>query len=196
MVLQILPFTVIGLLSSGLGAWIWPPPTSAGATLLRTLLLLLSFLGLLALKRTANWNVVILVLFGFLVGSFAGLIPSGKGNLQWWYSLGLASSIIIASYFASRIIRRRLSEIGMGLWLLTWIYVLGWAGLFLLDLDPVFQVVWASFGLILFVGMSIVWFSNSKPALDRFPGSALGIDLFLITLNLIIASSFLLHTIR
>jgi hypothetical protein len=153
-------------------------------------------LGLLALKRTANWNVVILVLFGFLVGSFVGLIPPDEGSLQWWYLLGVASSLIIACYFASRMIRRSLSEVGMGLWFLTWIYVLGWAGLILLHLDPIFHMVWASFGLVLFAGMSVVWFSNTKSTLDRLPGSALGTDLYLITLNLILASRFLLLSIR
>lgn len=93
-------------------------------------------------------------------------------------------------------IRRSLSEVGMGLWFLTWIYVLGWAGLILLHLDPIFHMVWASFGLVLFAGMSVVWFSNTKSTLDRLPGSALGTDLYLITLNLILASRFLLLSIR
>jgi hypothetical protein len=178
-----------------MGAWIWPPPTATSASLLRALILLLVFLGLLALKQTTYWNVILLVLFGIIVGSFAGLFSAEKGHLIWCYSTGIASTLIFACFVISQKLRKHLREIGTGLWLLTWFYVFGWVGLSLLDLDPVFQIVWATFGLALFVGMGVVWFSNTELALERLPGSALGVDLYLIMLNMILASRFLLYSI-
>lgn len=195
LVLQILPFTVLGLLSSALGAWSWSPATTSGATLVRALILLLVFLGLLAMKRTPNWNVVMLITFGFMAGSFAELIPSDRGGHYWLLSVGIASTLLILCFWLSRILRRRPREFGPGLWLLTWFYVVGWAGFLLLDVDPILQLVWIGFGLALFAGLGVVWFSNAPLALGRTPGSTLGIDLYLIMLNMIVVSRLLWQSI-
>ena len=193
--LQVLPFSVLGLVASILGAWLWPPSGSPGGTILRALILLLSFVGLVALKKTATWNIVLLAIFGALIGSFAGLLETGSKLQPWWLSLAMTLIILTISLLVGRAWRGRWNDIGVGLWVLTWIYLLGWAGLWLVHLDPLFQGVWAGFGLVLFGGMSAVWFSNSEQDLERLPGSTLGIDLYLLTLNIILAARILLLNI-
>lgn len=191
LLIQIMPFTLLGLLSSALGAWIWSYPATPGSLLLRILLLLLSFLGLLALKRTSTWNVVLLVLFGVLAGSFFVFVLPNKDQITMWLPSLVTTSLLMASYLAANRLPGRVREIGAGLWILTWFYVLGWVGLLMVEVDPLLKVIWACFGLALFSGMSMVWLSNLPAALQILPGSALGIDLYLITINLYIASHFL-----
>jgi len=185
--LQVIPITLIGLLASVLGAWIWPAPDNGETLILRVLLLLLVFLGLIALKRRVNWNVGLLIMFGFLAGSFTGLIQSGSGVENWLWALGIAITIQSISLLTSRAIRIRWNDLGVGLWLLAWAYLLGWAGLMLLDLDVAFRRVWAGFGLVLFACMSAVWFSNYPHVKDQLSGTSLGIDLYLLTINLSLA---------
>jgi hypothetical protein len=60
-----------------------------------------------------------------------------------------------------------------------------------LELDPVFRQVWAGFGLVLFACMSAVWFSNYPLVKDRLSGTSLGIDLYLLTINLSLAARIL-----
>ena len=189
--LQILSFTLIGLLASAAGALLLPPPSSTGAVTVQALFLLLAFVGLLALKRTSSWNVGLLVLFGVLAGSFSNLIQPDGGSGKWWSSLGTAVLVLVLSQWISRRWRKNWGEIGLGLWILIWIYLIGWAGLFLLPLAPVFHRVWAGFGLVLFGGITAVWFSNIEQAFERHPGAALGIDLYLLTLNIILAARIL-----
>jgi hypothetical protein len=88
--------------------------------------------------------------------------------------------------------KQQLEMIGVGFWVLSCVYLLGWAGLVLVNLDQIFQRVWAGFGVALFAGISTVWFSSSKAVMDQVPGSALGIDLYLLSLNLILAVRILL----
>jgi hypothetical protein len=160
--------------------------------MLRGLLLALSFLALLGLKKTPNWNLGVLVLFGFQVGAFINLLSPAGGLSRWWLPLGVTSGLLLVSWWFSHIRSGLLGEIGVGLWLLTWLYVLGWVIPFVLDIYPLLQRVWAGFGLCLFTGLTTIWFAHIEGALEQSLGSSLGVDLYLLTLNLILASRLLI----
>jgi hypothetical protein len=190
--LQVFPFTLIGLLVTLSGVWFWPTSGTSSEFMLRGLLLALSFLALMGLKKTPNWNLGVLILFSFQVGSFINLLSPAGGLSRWWLPLGVAFGLLIVSWWISRFRIALWGEIGVGLWLLTWMYVLGWGLLFVIEIDPLLQRVWAGFGMCLFTGMTTIWFARSESALKQSLGSSLGIDLYLLTLNLILASRLLI----
>jgi hypothetical protein len=80
-----------------------------------------------------------------------------------------------------------MKEVGIGLWLLSWAYLMGWAVIAFLGLDPVFTTAWAGAGVLIFSGLAAAWFSSLESQLDAQPGPALAADLFFLFLNLTIA---------
>jgi hypothetical protein len=118
-----------------------------------------------------------------------GLVELVPGGLQEWeYLLVLVSLKVLALVLLGVLPQALVHQFLV----LDWVYLLGWAGLVVFNLDQIFQRVWAGFGVALFAGISTVWFSSSEAAMDRVPGSALGIDLYLLFLNLILAVRILL----
>lgn len=190
--LQVFPFTILGLVISGLSAWLWPASLATGSLILRGLLLLLSFVGLMALKRLTNWNVAVLMIFAAFVGSFVRvLFPEDRVEV-WWGVIVLSLFVVGVSSLFGWNWKGRWREVGIGFWLLAWIYLLGWLGFLLFRPDPIFQKVWGGFGLSIFAGMTMVWFSTGESAINTTPGSALGIELYLLTLNAMLAAWILL----
>ncbi len=191
--LQVFPFTILGLVASGLSIWLWPTSTAPGSLILKGLSLFLSFVGLMAFKRVSNWNVFLLIIFAFFMGLFATLIFPEKRVEACWGVLVLSLFVVTACSLMGWNWKGRWREIGISFWLLAWAYLLGWVAFLILQVDPIFQKVWGGFGLSVFAGMTMVWFSTGESAIKTSPGSALGIELYLLILNISLAAWILLH---
>lgn len=190
--LQIFPFLLIGYLACLVGASIWPIPGSFDALFTRGFILILAFLGLIGLKNSPNWNVVFLLFFAFVLGSFSTLDHRMENIGSWATPLFLAIAVVVGCFFMGQRIRHGVGEFSQGIWLLSWVYILGWVGIDLLDLELLLQAVWAGFGLALFGGLITFWFAQLRSNKVGLRGSALGIDLFLLSVNVVVAIRILL----
>jgi len=105
----------------------------------------------------------------------------------WLLSAGLAVLVFALSAWLGRRLGSRMKDAGIGLWLLSWAYLMGWGVIAFLELDPVFTTAWAGAGVLIFTGLAAAWFSSLESQLDAQPGAALAVDLFFLFLNLTIA---------
>jgi hypothetical protein len=105
----------------------------------------------------------------------------------WLLSALLAALVFALSAWLGRRMGSRMREVGIGLWLLSWAYLMGWAVIAFLGLDPVFTTAWAGAGVLIFTGLAAAWFASLESQLDDQSGPALAADLFFLFLNLTIA---------
>ena len=107
----------------------------------------------------------------------------------------MAILVLAGCFVAGQRIRHEMSEINQGVWLLSWAYIFGWLGIDFLDLELVLQAVWAGFGLALFGGLLTFWFAQLRFYIGSTTGSVLGIDLYLLSVNIVVAIRILLLTL-
>ena len=190
--LQVVPVSLLGLMGSLAGIWVGP--TKPGSTILMLLvgIGLLLYIALMTFKSVPTWNVALLIGLGFVLGVFVRALVLDVRISVWMISVGLAGLVLGLSGWFGRRLGTPLLDVGIGLWLLSWAYLLGWAGIALLDLDPVFVTVWAGAGVLIFAGLAAAWFASLEPRLDAQPGAALAVDFFFLSLNLTVVIRILL----
>ncbi|MEA1976715.1 MAG: hypothetical protein U9N80_02305, partial [Chloroflexota bacterium] len=105
----------------------------------------------------------------------------------WLLSALLAVLVFAVAAWLGRRMGSRMKDLGIGLWLLSWAYLMGWAVIAFMGLDPVFTTAWAGAGVLIFSGLAAAWFASLESKLIVQPGAALAADLFFLFLNLTIA---------
>jgi hypothetical protein len=134
------------------------------------------------------------LLLGFSASLGAVLSLLARGNTQsvGYEPLGLVLACLAAGAVAGLWMGSRFGEFGVILWIVSWAYLLGWAALIFLKLDPVFYLTWSLVGLVLFTGLAAVWFANMRYHLKTLSSVSTAIDLYLISVNLYLAAMILL----
>ncbi|MFV9675956.1 MAG: hypothetical protein ACNYZI_11320, partial [Anaerolineales bacterium] len=138
-------------------------------------------------KSVPGWNVGILAALGLALGVFLRALAAEAMFSAWLLSAGFAVLVFALSAWLGRRLGSRMRDVGVGLWLLSWAYLMGWAVIAFLGLDPVFTTAWAGAGVLIFSGLAAAWFSSLEPQMDTQSGAALAVDLFFLFLNLTIA---------
>ena len=190
--LQVVPFSLLGLLGSLAGLWLGPQEAGSTFMLLAGVISLLLFIALMTFKSVPGWNVGLLAALGLALGVFLRALAAEVMFSAWLLSAGLAVLVFALSAWLGRRMGSRMKDVGIGLWLLSWAYLMGWAVIAFLGLDPVFTTAWAGAGVLIFSGLAAAWFSSLESQLDAQPGPALGVDLFFLFLNLTVALRVLL----
>ncbi|TET35429.1 MAG: hypothetical protein E3J69_05065 [Anaerolineales bacterium] len=185
--LQVVPFTLLGLLGSMVGLWFGPQEPGSTFMLLAGVVSLLLFIALMTFKSVPGWNVGLLAALGIALGVFLRALAADVMFSAWLLSALLAVLVFAVAAWIGRRMGSRMKEVGIGLWLLSWAYLMGWAVIAFLGLDPVFTTAWAGAGVLIFSGLAAAWFSSLESQLDAQPGPALAADLFVLFLNLTIA---------
>jgi len=185
--LQVVPFTLLGLLGSLAGLWFGPQEPGSTFTLLAGVVSLLLFIALMTFKSVPGWNVGLLAALGLALGVFLRALAAEVMFSAWLLSAGIAMLVFALSAWLGRRTGSRMKDVGIGLWLLSWAYLMGWAVIAFMDLDPAFTTAWAGAGVLIFSGLAAAWFSSLESQLDAQPGAALAADLFFLFLNLTIA---------
>ena len=185
--LQVVPFTLLGLLGSMVGLWFGPQEPGSTFMLLAGVVSLLLFIALMTFKSVPGWNVGLLAALGIALGVFLRALAADVMFSAWLLSALLAVLVFAVAAWIGRRMGSRMKEVGIGLWLLSWAYLMGWAVIAFLGLDSVFTTAWAGAGVLIFSGLAAAWFSSLESQLDAQPGPALAADLFFLFLNLTIA---------
>ncbi len=185
--LQVVPFSLLGLLGSLVGLWLGPQDPGSTFMLLAGVISLLLFIALMTFKSVPGWNVGILAALGLALGVFLRALAADVMISAWLLSAGLAVLVFALCAWIGRRLGSRMRDVGIGLWLLSWAYLMGWAVIAFLGLDPVFTTAWAGAGVLIFTGLAAAWFSSLESQLDDQSGPALAADLFFLFLNLTIA---------
>jgi hypothetical protein len=185
--LQVVPFTLLGLLGSLVGLWFGPKEPGSTFMLLAGVISLLLFIALMTFKSVPGWNVGLLAALGLALGVFLRALAAEAMFSAWLLSALLAALVFALSAWLGRRMGSRMREVGIGLWLLSWAYLMGWAVIAFLGLDPVFTTAWAGAGVLIFTGLAAAWFASLESQLDDQSGPALAADLFFLFLNLTIA---------
>ncbi len=190
--LQVVPLSLLGLLGSLAGLWFGPQEPGSTFMLLAGVISLLLFIALMTFKSVPGWNVGLLAALGLALGVFLRALAAEVMFSAWLHSVGLAVLVLALTAWSGRRLGSRMRDVGIGLWLLSWAYLLGWAVIAFTGLDPVFTTAWAGAGVLIFAGLAAAWFSSLETQLDAQPGAALGVDLFFLFLNLTVALRVLL----
>ena len=185
--LQVLPFSLLGLLGSLLGLWFGPQEPGSTFILIVAVIGLLIFMALMTFKSVPGWNVTLLITLGLVLGVFLRAMAVELMISAWLLSFGLAALVFALTAWMGRMVGFRMRDVGIGLWLLSWAYLLGWAVIALMGLDPVFITAWAGAGVLIFAGLAAAWFAALEPQLDVQPRAALAVDLFFLFINLVVA---------
>ncbi len=190
--LQVVPFSLLGLLASLVGLWFGPHEPGSTFMLLAGVISLLLFIALMTFKSVPGWNVGLLAALGLALGVFLRALAAEVMFSAWLLSVGLGVLVFALTAWLGRRLGSRMRDVGIGLWLLSWAYLLGWAVIAFMGLDPVFTTAWAGAGVLIFTGLAAAWFASLETQLDAQPGAALGVDLFFLFLNFTIALRVLL----
>ena len=185
--LQVVPFSLLGLLGSLAGLWFGPQEPGSTFILLSGVISLLLFIALMTFKSAPGWNVGLLAALGLALGLFLRALAGEARISTWLLSAVLAVLVFAPTAWFGRRMGFRMRDVGIGLWLLSWAYLLGWAVIAFMRLDPVFITVWAGAGVLIFAGLAAAWFASLESQLDAQPGAALAVDLFFLFMNLTIA---------
>lgn len=150
---------------------------------------LLLFLAVLTFKQTPGWNTGLLVAFAAVAGGFVGAFfpaTASKAGAIVVVLLGL-SALLSRGRWASRAVTRRL------FWMLSWLYIAGWPVLLFAGAPMTFRLGWAAGGVVVFIGLATAWLAaRSWQGSAGQAGTAAGIELYLIGLNLLLAGSAVL----
>lgn len=190
--LQVVPFSLLGLLGSMVGLWFGPQESGSTFMLLAGVISLLLFIALMTFKSVPGWNAGLLAALGLALGVFLRALAAEVVFSAWLLSAGFTVLVFALTAWLGRRLGSRMREVGIGLWLLSWAYLLGWAVIVFMSLDPVFTTAWAGAGVLIFTGLAAAWFASLEAQLDAQPGAALGVDLFFLFLNLAVALRVLL----
>jgi len=185
--LQVVPFSLLGLLGSLAGLWLGPQDPGSTFMLLAGVISLLLFIALMTFKSVPGWNVGLLAALGFALGVFLRALVAEVMFSTWLLSALLAVLVFAVAAWLGRRLGSRMRDVGIGLWLLSWAYLMGWVVIAFLGLDPVFTTAWAGAGVLIFSGLAAAWFASLESNLDTQSGPALAVDLFFLFLNLTIA---------
>ncbi len=171
-----------------------PSFESASITLILAAVAILFFGGLLTFREQYGWNLGLLLGFAAALGAAFSQLAGELAQFVGFELLGILFLCLLVGAGVGRWLSDRFDEFGVILWLVSWAYLLGWAALILLRLDPIFYLTWSAVGLVLFTGLTATWFSNMELHLSRSSSVSAAVDIYLISVNLGIAALILLST--
>lgn len=185
--IQIFPLTFIAGIGAAFGLGFMAERIPGSLQLPIAIIGLLVFIALITFREVGGWNIGLLIGFGVIAGAFLGSIFPTDGNLDWSMALLAALGLLFLASAVGNWLGERLRNLGVVFWVASWVYLLGWVLLAIVDFPSVFQIIWALAGLIIFSGLASTWFANLMTSETPSSNVSLAIDLFIIGMNLLVA---------
>jgi hypothetical protein len=186
------PIFLLGLLAFSTGfvfgkripdeLW-WLPTASA-----------LLFLVLLQIfKQVARLNLLLMLGFSLSLGS---LLPVFDLWVDLWFPilillLGLGLALLWAY-----LVGLHMPWMGVLFFFLTLAYLLGWGILFFLTVPVNFELIWASIGILLFLGLGVYMLTQARYAPPQEQVVPIVSDLFVVYGNLFWVSAILVNLVK
>ncbi len=190
--LQIVPITSLAVMSTLIGVIVSPSALASELAFLLVFIDLLLFVALITFKRVSGWNVALLLGFAVMVGILLrGFAPSEL--TRSWGSIVLTIGVLVLAAAVSRVLRGRTKLVGIGVGFASWAYLVGWGLIAVLRLEYLPQTLWAGVGLIIFGGLSALWFSELGQHHDKDSSVALSIELYIFILNLTLTAQIIIN---
>jgi hypothetical protein len=186
-VLQILPLTLLALASTVVGFAVLSPWVTPAMQLPLGLLALLLFIALLTFRESKGWNLALLLCLALVAGAVMGAAVSPEGRRLWALPLTTSLAALALSGLLGGRLRGRLGKVGIGLWMLSWIYLLGWVILAVQHAPDDLSALWAAIGVVIFIGMATSWFASFGEGVRRPSNTSLAADLYILGFNLTLA---------
>ena len=192
--LQIVPLTSLAVISTLIGIIVSPPALASELAFLLLFIDLLLFVALITFKRVSGWNVFLLLGFAVVVGILLrGFAPSEL--TRSWGSIVLTIGVLVLAAAVGRVLRGRTKWVGIGVGFASWAYLVGWGLIAVLGLKSLPQTLWAGVGLMIFGGLSALWFSELGQHHDKDSSVALSIELYIFILNLTLTAQVIIRGI-
>ena len=192
--LQIVPITSLAVMSTLIGIIVSPPALASELAFLLLVIDLLLFVALITFKRVSGWNVALLLGFAVMVGILLrGLAPFEL--TRSWGSIVLTIGLLVLAAAVGRVLRGRTKWVGIGVGFASWVYLAGWGLIAVLRLKSLPQTLWAGVGLIIFGGLSALWFAELSQHHDKDSSVALAIELYIFILNLTLTAQVFIRGI-
>ena len=189
--LQVLPVLLLGGLVLVITSSFEPPGSVPILMVILAATSILLFIALLTFRERPGWNLALLLGFSASLGAVIALLGTGSHATLGYAPLWLVLPCLAFAALAGKRLGSGVGEIGAILWLVSWVYMLGWAVLIFLQLEAVFHLTWSVVGLVLFTGIAAVWFANMERNLAQRSSVSVAIDLYLVCLNLYLAALIL-----
>ncbi len=138
-------------------------------------------IGLYILEEEPGWNVALLLGFALAAGALFEEIDLGAFRGKVWSTL---ASCLCLSFVGGSLSGRRLRGVGVYLFPLAILYLLGWVFLKFFPVPGAWVSLWACLGLLLFLLIGVSVFSRGKVEGGQGSPVPLASDLFVVTLNL------------
>ncbi|NIS82215.1 MAG: hypothetical protein GTO14_18870 [Anaerolineales bacterium] len=190
-VLQILPITGLAMVSTVVGLFAMPVEVGFRLEIPLLLLGLLLFVTMQTFKNESGWNVTLLLGFSLVVGAILSVMGGVDSSRGWIFAIGGMTFILASAALVGRFLRGRFAVLGVGLWMSSWVYLFGWGAIALLHLEESLLAIWALAGLVIFAGLSVVWFAGIADRAREDTVPALAMDLYILGINLAIAARLL-----
>jgi FtsH-binding integral membrane protein len=182
--LQVLPIGALALAATAVGSGIFSEIVSPAFSLPLIVVGLILFVALLTFRNVAGWNLGLLITFALVVGLYLGRVFPEVGGSSWRLTLMVVLGLLLGAAAIGARLSGRLQRLGSVLWIVSWIYLLGWILVALLPLAPPIIMVWASVGVAIFFGLSSSWFAGLRDYAEKGKGVTLAIDLYILGINL------------
>jgi hypothetical protein len=189
--LQILPVLLLGNILLAITFALMPPVDNPILTVILSAITMFLFIAMLTFREQQGWNLALLLGFSVLLGAVISALGTGPGETLGYEPLWLLLPCLAIGAIAGSFLSSRVGEVGAILWLISWVYLLGWAALIFLQLDPIFYLTWSVVGLLLFTGLAAVWFAHLELHLAQRSSVSVAIDLYLLGINLYLAALIL-----
>ena len=190
--IQIVPLTVLSSIATAAGIGLLADRLSASAQLPLAITGLLLFIALITFRETSGYNFGLLLGFSFVAGSFLGTLFPQQGDFSWGTALMAALGVIFLSAAIGSSMGERIASLRVGLWIASWIYLLGWVLIAALDLASLVQTLWGLLGMLIFGGLAGSWFASLISTKPSTSSVSLAIDLYVLGLNLLVAARVML----
>jgi FtsH-binding integral membrane protein len=189
--LQVLPVSLMALAATLIGGLVHV----SGAWQLPLLLVgVLLFVALLTFRRAPGWNLALLLALATVAGMLLGSAFRGEQGASWGGALALAFALMGLAALIGYALRGRLGRAGCALWILAWVYLLGWLAFMFLNPANWLRAAWSGAGLVIFGLLLVVWFSDLTGEEKSSRGLAVsqGTDLYLLGFNIAVAARVLI----
>lgn len=138
-------------------------------------------IGLYIMEEEPGWNVVLLLGFALAAGTLFEEVDFEAFRGKVWSTLVFC---LCLSFIGGTLSRHRIRRVGVYLFPLAILYLLGWMFLKFFPVPSAWMSLWACLGLLLFLLIGVSVFNRGKGEGGDGSPVPLASDLFVVTLNL------------
>jgi FtsH-binding integral membrane protein len=189
-VFQTLPGVALAWLGTAAGMAVGQDDVGGEGLAIAIALGLVCYVAAHTFTRSPGWMAIFLAGLSLAVGVLVARLQwLDETQVRWW-AAGSALAITGAAAGLGRALRRSLRPLYGPLWFAAWLLIAGMLSTLLLGVGGEWLRIEAAASLIVFAGLTASWFARFA---DDLPSHG-AMDLYLVGLNLFLATAFLRTT--